>query len=69
MSLHFSHSSLAFFRILSFAHSDLFLLELLSDNSLHRLVSTSSSDPFAPNYALIGYESSNLLDNLSVFLC
>ena len=66
MPLSFSPNTLAFFRILSFAHGDLLVFELFYSFTLARILSPSNTPSFAPNFSSVGYESCGLFESTSV---
>ena len=65
MPLPLSPDILTFFRILSFAHGELLILEVFYSLTLARLLSPSNTPSFAPNFYSLGYESSSLFQSSS----
>lgn len=67
MSVDLPANAVVLFKVLSFAHGDLILLVLLYDHTIGKFIPESSKPPFAPNFELLGFETTSLLDNVGIF--
>lgn len=67
MSVDFPANALVLFKVLSFANGDLLLLVLLYDHTIGHFIPDSMTSAYSPNFALLGYESTSLIDNAGIF--